>query len=89
MKFISSSYTKYRAVAFNVKENPNEIRFFAFVRENQPIRIEYSFSNTVCWKSTNQNSAFLKVNCLIFLTNLNYYLKIVNQKTFELPRVTL
>ena len=40
---------------------------------NQPIRIQH----------------FLKVNCLIFLTNLNYYLKIVNQKTFELPRVTL
>ena len=40
---------------------------------NQPIRIQH----------------FLKVNCLLFLKNVNHYLKNVYQKTFELPRVTL
>ena len=39
---------------------------------NQPIRIQH----------------FLKVNCLLFLKNLNHYLKNVYHKTFELPRVT-
>ena len=38
---------------------------------NQPIRIQH----------------FLKMNCLLFLQNLNHYLKNVYQKTFELPRV--
>ena len=59
------------------------------VRECQPIRIESSFGNTVCWKSTNQNSAISKSELLINVKNFNHFLKNIYQKTFEFPRVTL
>ena len=76
-----------------MKENQNEMSFIYFNQltlektnqsemsiflvtvfvGNQPIRIQL----------------FLKMNRLLFLQNLNHYLKNVYQKKFELPRVTL
>ena len=81
MKFISSSYTKYRAVAFNVKENQNEINFFCFLLEkiNQS-ELSILLVTLFVGNQPIRIQHCLKVNCLLFKKNINHYLKMSIKK---------
>ena len=59
------------------------------LRENQLIRIECCFGNTVCSRSTNQSPALSQSELFLFIfQNFQSLFEKVYQKTFEFPRVT-
>ena len=81
---ILRSYTKLRAIAFNLKENRSE-RFLLLLRENPLIRIYYCFISTFCSRSTSQSPVFLKSESFtVFSKTL-----IVYEKIFEFSSIFL
>ena len=71
LKIFSSSYTKYRAIAFNVEESQNEMSFIYYYLEkiNQS-ELSFLLFITVCWKSTNQNPAISKGDLFTILRKI-------------------
>ena len=88
LKIISSSFTKYRAIAFKVTKSEWMSFFLLLLWENQSIGIGFFYLSQFFGKQPIRIQHFLQVNSLSFFKNLNYYLKKVYQKTVKFPRVS-
>ena len=81
LKIFSSCYTKYRSIAFDVKENQNVISFvyYYFVKKNQS-ELSYVLVSLYIETQPIRIQHFLRVNCFSFLKNVKHYLNNVYKK---------
>ena len=76
MKKISSSYTKNRAIAFNVIENQNEMSFiYYYIEKINQLELCILLETLFVGNQPIRIQPFLKVNCLLFSKkNFNHFI---------------
>ena len=90
LKKNSSSNAKYRAIACNVKENQNDMKFvYCCLGKINQSELSILLVTMIAGNQAIRIQHFPKKNSLSFLKTLIIDLKNFYRKTFEFPRVTL